>query len=282
MCRTLACLACLLIAPTALAQEGGGGSSGGDSSGGDGVGSSSDSTASASTASGSTGSTSGSSSGGGGQQGYDAPPPRPAGTSHNERRLREEEEGDGRDADLLWIEALFGYSYIDLVQFDNSNFLPDIDRHQGNGYVAGGAAGFRISFLMIGARGTLASYEGFDLATVGLDVHLRIPLPVIEPYFRVGAGYAWVGAANYDVPDQSDVSIFGLAIDAGAGIDVYLDEIFAIGVGMDGVFLNLSRQRVDMDGCGSMDSDIGTVNFQEDGDAAGLQLRAHAHASLHF
>lgn len=205
---------------------------------------------------------------------HHAPPPPPR-----------ETEGDGRAADLLWVEGAFGYSYVNLAQFDSDGFLPGIEQYKGGGYMAALAAGVRLSMLMIGARGTLASYEWFDFWTIGGELHLRIPIGSLEPYVRAGAGYGFVGQANYDVPEMSDPDVFGLVIDAGAGLDIYLDKIVAIGFGVDGAYLNLTRQRVDMDGCGGTAMNpcmVGTVDFQEDGDAAGLQLRIHGHASLHF
>ena len=218
----------------------------------------------------------------------DAPPPAPPEIHHHHHAAPappppvQREDGDGRAADILWIEGAFGYSYVNLVQFSHTEFLPQIDRYKGGGYMAALAAGVRLSFLMIGARGTLSSYEWFDLWSIGGEVHLRIPVAAVEPYARIGAGYAFVGQADYDVPEMSEQDVFGLMLDAGAGIDIYLDQIFAIGAGLDVAWLNLSRQRVDMDGCMEMTCGTGTIDFTEDGDAAGLQLRLHGHASLHF
>ncbi len=191
-----------------------------------------------------------------------------------------EEQGDGRSADLIWIEGLFGYSYVNLVQFSQDNFLPSVDRYKANGWTAGVAAGLRVAILMIGARGTLASYPGFEVGTATGEVHLRLPAGSLEPYARVGFGYAWVGNANYNVPEQSETSVYGLVLDASAGLDVYLDKIVALGVGIDGAWLNLSRQRLDEDQCAP--DCVGEVSFTSDGDAAGLQLRLHGHISLHF
>jgi len=201
-----------------------------------------------------------------------APPPAPR-----------EEEGDGRAADILWIEAGFGYSYANLIQFSNDNFIPSAQELKGSGYMATVAAGFRISILTLGARGSLGSYPGFDVGTAVFDVALRLPLPTIEPYIRGGVGYGWIGSADYGAPELSETSTYGLVGEAGAGLDIYFDKVFAIGAGFDAAFLNLSRQRADQ--CsGTMDPNcmIDTVDFEETGDALGLQLRLHAHASLHF
>jgi hypothetical protein len=76
---------------------------------------------------------------------------------------------------------------------------------------------------------------------------------------------------------MSDTSVYGLVLDAGVGFDFYLSNNFAIGIGFDAGFLNLSRQQ---DDCGGTCTTIGTINFEEDGDAAGLQLRFFANARL--
>jgi len=270
----IAGLVVLMVATPAVAQEEGGGGGTGTGSGtststGTGAGTSTSTGAGTSTG---TGTGTGAGTGGVTQvhHHHHAPPP------------RSEEEGDGRAADLLWIEGTFGYSYVDLVQFSQTSFLPMIERFKGSGYAAGVAAGVRLSMLMIGARGTLASYEWFDFWTIGGEVHLRLPIGKLEPFVRAGVGYGFVGQFDYDVVEDSQVDVFGLVLDAGVGIDIYLDKIFAIGAGMDGAFLNLSRQRVDETGCPNPTCTVDEVNFREDGDAAGLQLRFHGHASLHF
>lgn len=266
------------LASPALAQTGGGSDTGGGGAG-DGTATTGSGTGTTGQAGTSTGTQPPPAQG----QAQQPPPPAPPPSSAPPPPPPREEDDDGRSADLLWIEGAFGYSYVDLVQFDNSNFLPNVERLKGSGWSAAAAAGIRLSFLMIGGRATLSSYEGFDLWTLGGEIHLRIPIGALEPYARIGVGYGFVGQANYDTPADSEVDVFGLVLDGGAGLDIYLDKIVAIGVGMDAAFLNLSRQRVDMDGCmGSMTCTIDEVNFQEDGDAAGLQLRLHAHASLHF
>jgi hypothetical protein len=199
-----------------------------------------------------------------------APPPAPP----------PEEESDGRATDILWIEGGLGWSYVDLVQFDNSNFIPAAEELSGQGFTGFVGAGIRLAtILTLGAKASLSSYTNFDVGTLVADIGLRLPAPTIEPYLRVGLGYGWVGAADYQVPENSDTSVFGLVAEAGAGLDIYLDKIFAIGAGIDAAFLNLGRQRVEDCAPSCM---IDTVTFDEDGDAVGLQLRAHGHASLHF
>jgi hypothetical protein len=198
-----------------------------------------------------------------------------------------EEEDDGRDSDFLWLEVGFGYSWADLAAFSNDNFIPGVEQFKGSGYAGHAAAGFKLFLLTLGARGTVASYptaeRPFDLWSIMFDLMLRIPILFAEPYFRAGVGYAWMGSLDFASLGESAVRVFGLTIEAGAGIDFYLNPYVSIGAGVDVAFLNLTRQRVDQCmGVGGAMCDVGSVDFSEDGDAVGLQLRASGHIALHF
>lgn len=213
-----------------------------------------------------------------------APPPPPAEEStRRQQRLsgKKKKKNEGVGSDIFWIEPTFGYSYINLVQFNQDNFFPSAERTKDNGYVAGVGLGFRIKILTLGGRVSFAKYPDFDLGTAVFDAGLRIPLGVVEPYFRLGIGYAWVGSANYGDPGLSETDIYGLAAEAGAGVDFYFNKYVAIGIGMDAAVLNLSRQDV-RDGCTGGVCDPSNFNLEEDGDSVGLQVRAHGHLSLHF
>jgi len=205
-------------------------------------------------------------------------------SSRAQREADEEEDDDGRDVDILWIEGTFGFSWANLVQFKQDNFFPDAVRLSGSGLTYGVAAGFRLSFIMIGARATLGTYPAadFDLGTAVVEVSLRLPVPVVEPYIRAGIGFAWMGSVNYDSPSNSDTTVHGLAVEGGAGVDVYLGKIVAVGGGIDVAFLNMTRQDIPGDGCGGGTCSPTSVDLEQDGDSAGLQLRVAGHVSLHF
>jgi hypothetical protein len=191
----------------------------------------------------------------------------------------EEEESDGRDADLLWVEAIAGYSYVNMRAIAYDNLYPSVVALSGSGFGGGLAAGVRFSFVSVGARATLASYEGFEVGTAAAEITLRLPTPVVEPWVRAGFGYGWHGNANYDEPSLSQTSVYGYVIQAAAGLDIYLGKFFAIGAGFDVDVLNLSRQPLTL-GPGTA-SPTG-VDLTKDGNAVGLQLRGHLAASLHF
>ncbi|NOY90203.1 MAG: outer membrane beta-barrel protein [Deltaproteobacteria bacterium] len=182
------------------------------------------------------------------------------------------------DHGVLYIGADFGYSWINLVQFSSNNFIPVAERRDGSGWSTALSAGFRILWFTVGGRGTLSSYPGFEVGTVGLDLGLHLPIPVFEPYVRGGLSYGWMGNANYSNPNLSDTSVTGLVADAGAGVDIYLNDHISIGAGVDAVFLNLTRQKISAS-AGTM---VGDVNISESGDAVGLQLRFHGQLVIHI
>ncbi len=199
-------------------------------------------------------------------------------------RQREAEEGDGRDADLLWIEAGGGAAFVDLVTFRQQNFYPSAERTQGFGPMASLAAGFRVKWFTVGGRATLTTLPGaFDLGTLGLDLGLRIPFGFLEPNIRLGVGYGWVGRADFTDPRLSDTSVYGLVVDGGAGLDLYFGDFVSVGARADVAVLNLTRQDVRNCGmAGATDCDVAGVDLREDGDSVGLQVRAQAHLALHF
>jgi hypothetical protein len=193
-----------------------------------------------------------------------------------------EPEGDGRDVDFIWLEVEGGVSYVNLVAFRNANFAggdTDVFREvTGTGPMVGAAAGFRIYWLAIGARVTFASYQVFQIGTVGADVQLRFPIPIFEPYIRVGAGYAWEGEASYSNPAMSSTNVSGWSFDAALGFDIFLTNWLTIGAGAGFDLLNMTRQRDPSQPC------MGVTDFcpMRDGDSIGFQIRGFAQAALHF
>ncbi len=279
----------------AAAQTAGGGTATGAGST-DGAGAASTTSTSGSTSSGSTSTSSGSTStsiarstSGSGSTSPSratatstAPAPAPA---------EEEDEGDGRDVDFLWIEAFGGIANVNLVAFGNTNFAEAaatgggsvFDEINSTGPLVGGALGFRVYWIAVGARTTFASYNTFQIGTVGGEVALRLPIPVVEPYLRVGAGYAWQGDANYTVTTagvttQPATTVYGWAIDAALGVDIFLANWFTIGAGIGLDVLNMTRQSDPRMPC------MGVTDFcpSRQGDAVGYQLSGFGQIGFHI
>lgn len=191
--------------------------------------------------------------------------------------------GDGRDVDFLWIEANAGASFVNLVAFQNSNFSGNgsdslFREVSGVGGVVGAALGFRVFWLAIGARATFAGYDGFQIGTVGGEATLRFPIPIIEPWIRLGFGYAWQGDANYSNVSGSSTTVYGWDLNAGAGLDIYLTNWLTVGGGVTFDLLNMSRQRDITAEC------MGVTDIcpSMDGDAVGIQGRLFGTVGLHF
>ncbi|MCU0674259.1 MAG: porin family protein [Myxococcota bacterium] len=201
-------------------------------------------------------------------------------TPPREQVLADDSDPDEEDEDedswgVFYLQALGGYSFANVVQFSQENFVPEATELSGSGLFGGVGAGFRIYWITLGAQATLASYFGFELGTVGLDVGLHLPIPVVQPYLRVGIGYAWMGDADYSAPMLSRTDVYGYAIDAGLGLDIKLARFLSLGAGFDAAFLNMTRQAL-------TDGNVAGVDIQEDGDAVGLQIRLHAQLTFHI
>lgn len=203
------------------------------------------------------------------------PPPRSTDEGPDDDQ---DDDGDDGNSEIFWIDLDFGFSWIDLVRFNADNFIPETEKTTGTGYTAGFGLGFRFAIFTVGARATLSSYTDFEIGTVGIDLGLRIPIPVVEPYLRGGLSYAWMGDANYEDAGLSETEVTGLAATIGGGVDIYVHERLSFGGGVDAVFLNLSRQKITSGAIGM----VGDVDVSETGDSVGFQLRATAHAGLHF
>lgn len=202
--------------------------------------------------------------------------PRGESPADDDERVEAEEEEEEEDSwGVFYVQALAGYSFANVVQFSQENFIPEAEELSGSGLYGGLGAGFRLYWVTLGAQATVANYSGFELGTVGLDVGLHLPIPVVRPYLRVGIGYAWMGDADYMEPALSTTDVYGYAIDAGLGLDIKLARFLSLGAGFDVAFLNMTRQ-------GLTDGNVTGVDIQEDGDAVGLQLRLHAQLTFHI
>ncbi len=200
-------------------------------------------------------------------------PPRTAPPPEEE----EEAEGDGRDIDYLWIEAQGGVSNVNLIQFQNTAFADvaaggSVFREvYGTGPVIGLGVGFRVWWIAVGARASFALYDTFQIGTIGGEVTLRLPVPIVEPWVRVGFGYGWQGEASYGTAGVSarSTTTYGWAFQSGLGLDIYLTNWLTIGAGVGLDILNMTRQRDPSVMCMAV-TDVCPGN---NGDALGLQIK---------
>jgi hypothetical protein len=209
-----------------------------------------------------------------------APPPAaPAHAAPAPAPAAEEDEDEDEDHnEWFWIEASAGYSWINLVQLNSEDFSEEPDLLQGSGFIFEGGLGFSVSILQIGLTTSYAQYEHFDILTAELDATLVIPIPIIEPFLRVGVGYAHMGQVEVAMMGGSPekARIRGIGIDVGAGLDIHISDAFQLGFAFDASFLNLQRQKV---------TELGTitnVDFTQTGNALGLQLNGTVRVTFQF
>ncbi len=85
-----------------------------------------------------------------------------------------------------------------------------------------------------------------------------------------------MGKANYADPGISETRVYGFVVEGGFGVDIKLARPISLGLGVDAAYLNLGRQSASELGM------IDDVNFEEDGDAVGYQIRGHVHLTFHI
>jgi len=204
-----------------------------------------------------------------------APPPRddrqgPPPREPERPRRHRAEDSSNREFDLLWVGAEVGLSVVDLKMVSYDDLLPsEVDvRETGLGF--GAAAGIRVKFLSAGLHLAVGQFKEFDVWAINLDGQLRIPLGALEPYLRVGLGYAFLGAFSGQV-DMEGVSVDGWDLQAGFGLDLYPSDFLSLGAGADFTILNLTRTE-----------SITSVDLLQDGAAVGLAVFVQAKAALHF
>ncbi|MFO0626349.1 MAG: hypothetical protein U0325_12120 [Polyangiales bacterium] len=100
------------------------------------------------------------------------------------------------DMDWFVLEPSVGLAYANITAFDNSGIIPGITNSSGFGPSFGLTAGMRFSIVTLAAHVDLSRFDPYDVGTVGGRVQVHIPLPIVKPFVRLGAGCAWLGAVS--------------------------------------------------------------------------------------
>lgn len=196
---------------------------------------------------------------------------------HTEQELRESEKKDtGRGLEWFYFSAEGGYEILGLETFKANNLTNGIVASKSSGFVYGAGAGIRLVFITLGARVRMGNFQDYKVGTVNAEFGLHIPLGSVEPYFTLGAGYAFLGALDAKSWGASDVSIRGYNVRGGAGLDYYVTPVLSIGANVTGEILGLSRPGVTPSGAGP------TTPAQADGSSVGAALTLSGVAGLHF
>lgn len=208
-----------------------------------------------------------------------------------ERELnRAEHEDSGRGLEFFYFNVEGGYEQIGLETFksDGLTYANTVKSKDG-GLMVGAGAGLRLVFVTIGARARLGKFSQWNVATLNGEVGIHIPLGDLEPYFTLGAGYAFLGSMDEQNWGGS-VSIKGYDVRGGFGLDYYVTPVFSVGANLTGEVLGLTRPGVDLSSAatgtgaaqpGSLDAKSQEV-AKADGSSLGAAFTASAVLGLHF
>ena len=180
--------------------------------------------------------------------------------------------------DWLVLQPEVGVSYANVVAVSNDGLFPSASNTTGFGARFGLLAGMRFGPVTAGARVDLARYSAYDIGDAGLFVEVRVPVPFIQPFGRLGVGYAWLGDLNPDPrylacgatgTAASCPKVSGWFGSVGGGLDLAFNSHFTLGANLDVTFLNLTRA-----------ASPTSVMFSTTGDSVGLQVTLGLHAAL--
>lgn len=197
-------------------------------------------------------------------------------------------EDSGPSAIGAWLELQGAYTYANLVAFSQTQFsgggmsatVPSFAEVRGEGVGLGVGAGLRLWWLTLGTRLNYGVYSGFEISTWTGELGLRFPLGILEPYLRVGFGYAWQTNGNYQDPTGSvrSSNVYGWVVEGQVGLDFRLASFFSIGAGVGVDLLNLTRQSDPTAMC------MAVTDFcpRNQGDAFGFSARGFGQIGFHL
>lgn len=222
---------------------------------------------------------------------YESMPPPPSPTE--QQLSRADREDSGRGLEFFWLNGEIGFEHLGLQTF-SANDLVDAELVETTqtGLTYGAGLGVRLVFLTAGARFRLGSFSDWQLWTLNLELGLRMPMGMVEPYFTFGGGYASVGAFDSgSIGAQlttAGADTTGFNLRGGFGLDVYLSEAFSLGGNLSGDLMFLSRPKVEpadipgYDMLPPQEQQAVQDVYSNDGSSVGAGVTLTAVVGLHF
>lgn len=164
--------------------------------------------------------------------------------STDEELDRSKEEDAGRGLTWFWIEAGGGFEHVGLATLDDHGISGGLFDTTGSGAVVDAGMGARLLFLTLGARGRMGFFDAWNLARIGGEVGLRIPIGRIEPRADLGVGYAALTGVTSPTGRSLETDTDGIYGRLGAGLDVFARPWLAVGGGVSWEVLRLSHTTV--------------------------------------
>jgi hypothetical protein len=150
-------------------------------------------------------------------------------------------------SDFFYLEAETGFQYTSLESLSvKRDVLPGIVRREDTGGILGAAAGFKLLFLTLGPRVRLGQFQDWDLWTLALELGWRVPLGSLEPYMRIGGGYARLGRAFEAVQgNRGSVTVQGYTARLAVGADYFITPVFTLGASVASEVIGMYRPGLD-------------------------------------
>jgi len=205
--------------------------------------------------------------------------PAPAPGSTEAELQKAEEEDSGRNFELVYVNADFGGSYINMQQFSQDKLA--LVKSDSGGIMAGLGAGVRLLVFTLGARARFHHLGAFDLWQLGGEGGFHIPIGRLDPYILVHGGYAFTGSLS----DSGDAKVHGFNAGASLGGDYYLSALFSIGIDGTADFLFLQRPPAPLPSNLTADQKAqlqAQPLYANSGSSAGFGLSGSLHFGLHF
>ncbi len=190
-----------------------------------------------------------------------------------------EQSKDAKGPDLLFLETETGVSYVGLQTLNvERDVIPTTTRSEDVGGVFGLMGGLKLLFLSVGPHARFGRFQDWDLWTLNLDVGFHAPLGVVEPYLRLGGGYARLSRAFDKVRNGGNLRSDGYNLSLALGADYFVTRYFTIGGRVSGELIGLHRAGV------NLDSQDGLVNdyLKYDGAALGIAMSGVLSLGLHL
>jgi hypothetical protein len=202
-----------------------------------------------------------------------------AASSAKETASSEATPKSAKGLDLLFLETETGAAWVGLQTLHvKRDVVPTSTRSQDVGGIFGLSGGIKLLFLSIGPHARFGSFQDWDLWTFDLDVGFHAPLGALEPYFRLGGGYARLSRAFDKVRNGGSLRSDGYNLTMALGVDYFVTPYLTLGGRVGGEVIGLHRSGV------NLDSQDGLVNdyLKYDGAAVGLALNGSLSLGLHL
>jgi hypothetical protein len=155
-------------------------------------------------------------------------------SSFAQPRDRADEDEDDEEPRPQWLylstEAGVQHTNLNAFLIDEQRASAGFENRSATGPMIGIGAGLRVFVLTIGPRARLGLLDELDMATIGGELGLRVPVGIFEPHVDLGGGYAAVSQLQSPT-NARELSADGYYGRVGGGLDVHVSRAVTVGGG---------------------------------------------------